>query len=72
MRTIATLAVAVILSGCGTYGEPLLLARIYDAQDPCQVKNNGGKYPSWCGATSGRQTIYTNRGAPVGYVQKSR
>jgi hypothetical protein len=70
MRTIATLAVAVILTGCGTYGEPLLLARMYDAQDPCQFKNNGGKIPSWCGASAGRTTIYSNKGAPLGYIKK--
>jgi hypothetical protein len=64
------------LTGCGTYGEPKLLAWWYDRNDPCQLKNNGGDYPSFCGAGSaGRTTIYTNRpyapiGNPTGYVKK--
>ena len=77
MKTIATLAVAVILTGCGTYGEPLMLARFYDRQDPCQLQNNGGNYPSFCGAGGkGRTTIYATPngapiGAPVGYTKKN-
>ena len=71
MRTIATLAVAVILSGCGTYGEPLLLARWYDSRDPCQKQNYGtAPQPSFCGATSGRTYIYPKNGPAVGYVGK--
>ena len=66
------LATAILLTGCGTYGEPLILSRWYDSQDPCQLKNNGGQYPSFCGATSGRPTVYDNRGRPVGYIQNSR
>lgn len=76
MKTIATLAVAVILSGCGTYGEPLLLARIYDRNDPCQSQNYNIKPPSFCGASSGRTVIYsTPRGEPIGaaigYIKKN-
>ena len=73
---IAALALALTLTGCGTYGEPLLLARMFDAADGCQLKNNGGKYPSYCGAGgAGRTTIYatpTNNpiGAAVGYTKK--
>jgi len=59
------------LSGCGTYGEPLFLARMYDASDPCQRAQK----PQWCGAASGRTTIYATPnnnpiGAPVGYIKK--
>lgn len=66
-----------VLGGCGTYGEPLFLARMYDRADPCQRQNNGGNYPSFCGAgSSGRTVIYatpTNNplGAPVGYTKKN-
>jgi hypothetical protein len=77
MKTIATLAVAIILTGCGTYGEPLLLARFYDSQDPCQLQNIRGttldekvaNMPSWCGASSGRKYIYNNQGARMGYIK---
>jgi hypothetical protein len=69
--------ISLALAGCGTYGEPLLLARMFDAQDPCQRQNNGGRYPSFCGAgSSGRTVIYatpTNApiGAPIGYTKKN-
>jgi len=76
MRTLATLAVAGILSGCGTYGEPLLLARYYDSRDPCQSQNYNIKPPSFCGASSARTVIYsTPRGEPIGaaigYIKKN-
>jgi hypothetical protein len=84
MKTIATLAVAIILTGCGTHGEPLLLARMYDNNDPCQLQNLRGKtmnekvanMPSFCGSAGNRQTIYATPngkpvGAPVGYVKKN-
>lgn len=69
---IIVLVMALTVTGCGTYGEPLILSSFYDRQDPCQLKNNQGRYPRFCGATSGRETIYTQRGEPIGYVQKSR
>jgi hypothetical protein len=70
---IAALALAVTLTGCGTYGEPLILARMYDSADHCQRFPQ----PSYCGAgTRSRTTIYatpTNNpiGAPVGYTKKN-
>jgi hypothetical protein len=74
---ILILLVAVALTGCGTNGEPLLLARFYDAQDPCQLQNIRGatiddkikNMPSWCGVSSGRKYIYNNQGARVGYTK---
>lgn len=75
MAKILVIITACILTGCGTYGEPLLLARMFDSADPCQLKNNGGNYPSFCGAGGrGRTTIYSTPtgnpiGAPVGYTK---
>lgn len=71
-----TVVTALMLTGCGTYGEPLILARMFDSADPCQLRNNGGNYPSYCGrGSAGRTTIYatpTNNpiGAEVGYTKK--
>lgn len=79
MKIILLSLTCCILGGCGTYGEPLLLARLYDNADDCQPQNwhrSGGRQPSYCGAGSaGRTTIYatpTNNpiGAPVGYTKK--
>jgi len=61
----------VSLSGCGTYGEPLFLARMYDSADTCQRN----PHTHFCGASKGRTVIYaTPNGAPVGnpigYVKK--
>jgi hypothetical protein len=73
---ILILFIAVLLTGCAG-NPPRLLAEFYDRQDPCQRQNNGGRYPSWCGAGSaGRTVIYatpTNNplGAPVGYTKKN-
>lgn len=53
MKMLLALAVTLVLTGCGAYGEPLWLARIADAQDPCQRPNK----PSFCGAASGK-TVY--------------
>jgi len=69
MRT-AILILSLAVSGCGTYGEPLFLARMYDSADPCQRQ----PMPSWCGAASGRTVIYATPnnnpiGAPVGYIK---
>lgn len=71
-----------LLGGCGAYGEPLLLARIYDNNDPCQRQNIRGSTPQeraanmpvFCGASGNRQYIYSTPqnqavGAPVGYVK---
>lgn len=78
MKLLLLSLTCCILGGCGTYGEPLMLARFYDRQDPCQLQNNGGRYPSFCGAGSaGRTTIYATPngapiGAPVGYTKTNR
>lgn len=75
MRSLVTVALTVMLTACGAYGEPIFLARMYDANDPCQVKNNNYKFPEWCGAGSrGRTTVYATPtgspiGAPVGYTK---
>lgn len=78
MKTLLLSLVCCLLGGCGTYGEPLLLSAMYDRADKCQLKNNGGNFPSYCGAgSSGRVTVYstpTNNpvGAPVGYIKTNR
>lgn len=65
---------ALALTGCGSMGEPLFLAAIYDRADGCQRQNNHGNYPSYCGAGSNRTNIYANRawapiGNQVGYIK---
>lgn len=78
MKPILVASLALLLSACGTNGEPLLLAAMYDRADKCQIRNNGGNFPSYCGAGSaGRTTIYatpTNNpvGAPIGYTKANR
>lgn len=74
MKKLIIVVLAVLTSACGTYGEPLWLARMYDSRDPCQLQNVRGNtmeekfanMPSWCGASSSgnRQvvrTYYDNR-----------
>jgi hypothetical protein len=72
MKTFAV-TLTLLLTGCGTYGEPLFLARIYDSADHCQRQPQ----LSYCGAGSrGRATIYATPtgnpiGAPIGYTKKN-
>ena len=71
MKKIMILATAFTLTGCGTYGEPLLLAAWYDSRDPCQKQNYGNNPPpNFCGATSGRTWIYPKNGPAIGYISK--
>lgn len=72
MRT-AILILSLALTGCGTGVK--ILAAVYDSKDPCQLQNNGGNYPSFCGASSGRTVIYSTPqgspiGKPTGYIKK--
>jgi hypothetical protein len=66
---ILILFVAVALSGCVAPLE--MYAHYLNTQDPCQRQNNGGNYPSFCGAGAGKTYIYNNTGQQVGYT-KSR
>jgi predicted small lipoprotein YifL len=71
VNKILLLMLSLTLTGCGTYGEPLLLARMYDSADPCQRATK----PTFCGAASGQTVIYATPnsaplGAPVGYIKK--
>jgi len=74
MKLVLLIVISIVLTGCGTYGEPLLLAQMYDRQDPCQSRNwkeNGGHmdlsnvprgaqsgYPDFCGAGGSRTRTY--------------
>ena len=58
MKALLIILTTLLLTGCGAYGEPLWLARIADANDPCQIKYQGYRPPSFCGAASG-PTLYT-------------
>lgn len=69
-KVLAILAVS-LLTGCGTTVN--YLAAAYDSADACQRK----PYPSYCGASSGRTTIYATPngmpvGKPLGYTKKSQ
>jgi hypothetical protein len=59
--TVMVLLLA-LLTGCGYGGEPLLLGRYFDSQDPCQRP----PYPRFCGAASG-PTAYV-RSWPGNYI----
>lgn len=64
-KILLTTLLGVTLTGCA--GPMNLLAGIYDRQDSCQLKNNGGNYPSYCGSSSGRTYVYsTPWNAPIG------
>jgi hypothetical protein len=69
MKTLIIICLIPLLTACGAYGEPLLLSKISNQQDPCQHANP----PSWCGASSGRVTIYSApygaSGRAVGYIR---
>lgn len=66
MKIIA-LVFTLALTGCAT--PPQWLATMYDSNDPCQLQNNKGVYPSHCGSRGGVVTrdYHTNR--PV-YITK--
>ena len=72
MKLLVSVCLLAVLSGCGTYGEPLLLSAMFDSQDPCQSRNRGADYqkPNWCGASANRAYIYNRQAYPVGYVQR--
>ena len=70
MRTVAIL-LAVLLTGCAG-NPPRLLAEFYDRQDPCQARNNGGNYPSFCGAGNASTYIYDMRGNRIGYTKSAK
>lgn len=74
MKTFLLVLIFCMLGGCAS--APQWLAAHYNANDPCQLQNNGGHYPDFCGKASGRTVIYSTPtanpvGAPVGYT-KSR
>jgi len=72
VKTLITVILAVNLVGCAT--PPQWLAHMYDSADPCQSQNNGGQYPSFCGASSGRVYVYDraySSGPAVGYIQQN-
>lgn len=69
MKPVLSAMLVILLTGCAT--PPQWLANYYDRQDPCQLQNNGGRLPSWCGAGSGTRTyIYDNQGRQIGYTKK--
>ena len=63
----AVIGFTAVLTGCAQ--PPKFLADYYNSKDPCQSQNNGGVYPSFCGASSGRTTIYNQQNKPIGYVK---
>lgn len=67
-KLTTSLLLALAVSGCAT--PPQFLADMYNRADPCQRP----PYADFCGASSGRVTIYSPQGNAIGYVkgQKSR
>lgn len=58
---VLTLLLTLILTGCGTYGEPLIISKVFYSYDPCLTTNYVGntpderakQVPNFCGAGSG-------------------
>lgn len=73
MKGLTLLLATLTLTGCGTYGEPLLLSYIYDRADSCQSRNfKDGVEPSFCGGVAGKgRSVYVN-GQYKGYVKIAR
>ena len=72
MKKIALVFSAVMLTGCGTYGEPILLARMFDAQDSCQSRGRPNyQRPDFCGAGTAYSgaVIRTKDGKIIGTVK---
>jgi hypothetical protein len=63
---ISIVLTAILLTGCGTHGTPLMLAKMYNSTDPCQR----AQIPSWCGAGSGKAYIYDMNNNKIGYAKK--
>lgn len=61
MKIIA-IVFTLALTGCAS--APNWLASMYDNNDPCQLQNNKGIYPSYCGSRGAgvvTRDYYTNR-----------
>lgn len=81
MKLFLLTITSCVLGGCAG-NPPSLLAYMYNSSDSCQFRNIEGKtmdekvanMPSYCGAGSGRTTIYATQhqqplGPAVGYVK---
>lgn len=58
MKSVLVLA-CVLLTGCAA--PVALLAEMYNSSDPCQSRNNGGQYPSFCGKGDASVITVNNR-----------
>ena len=66
---IKYLLVCTLISNC------LGCASYWDQKDPCQMRAElnrpaGYQRPEWCGASLGRQYIYSASGSRIGYINK--
>lgn len=73
------LALPILLTGCGTYGEPLLLSSYYRWKDPCITTQYPGDtpearakhVPEYCGGSRrGPGYIYTRDGQWQAYISQ--
>ena len=69
LNKIALILITALM--CSACTAPFkMYAHWQDSQDPCQRENNGGQYPSFCGAGAGKAWIYKGQGgAPIGYTK---
>lgn len=68
MKPILSAILIIMTTGCAAPFE--LYANYLNTQDPCQRQNNGGNYPSFCGAGAGKVYVYKGTGgAPIGYIK---
>lgn len=81
MRILNLIAIStvILLTGCGTYGEPLMLSSYYRAKDPCITTHYKGdspearasQVPSWCGGSRrGPGYVYDRDGVWRAYVNQ--
>lgn len=59
MKSLIAVLAVISLTGCAVGVKTL--AWMYDGADACQARNNGGNYPSYCGAGNARTYVINNR-----------
>jgi hypothetical protein len=59
MKTLIAVLALCTLSGCAVGVKTL--AWVYNSSDPCQARNNGGQYPSFCGKGDASVITVNNR-----------
>lgn len=70
MKKLIALALILMSTGC-SHIIVNTIGKVYDNNDGCQLKNNGGNVPSYCGAANG-STAYVRDFRTGNYVYTIR